>query len=421
MRGVGVALDELQDLVDAPRETLAAEYKDWLDLDDNIARANLARHLAALCNFGGGYVVFGFSDDLVPTGRNPFPEASYSRDSISSIVKRYLSPPFQCDVRVVRSAAGQSHVVVVVPPHGAVPVCAKAAGPDADGKPKGIRKGIHYIRKAGPESAPVESPEDWTAIIRRCALHDRQSILAALGAALEGSTPKASLETELERWHDAARPRFELGAQTLDAHSLILGSNEHLSYPIEHPDSEGIPAAELRAAVREMNFEIRDRVNTGWSMFYPFSREPIAPFTNVDPAAGTGEQEFLEANLWEEGGRRNDAELWRISTDGRATLIRPISGDFAMNPLPGWTAGKMFSPHFLLQDLGEFVRHAQAHLERFPGASRVAFRCEFRGLGGRQIGHPGRDWREGRIARSDRRVATGVYTAVGLGRGLISL
>lgn len=38
---------ELQELVDAPNETLAVEYKSWLDLDENSGRADLARHIAA--------------------------------------------------------------------------------------------------------------------------------------------------------------------------------------------------------------------------------------------------------------------------------------------------------------------------------------------------------------------------------------
>jgi len=46
-----------QDLVDQPRETLVIEINGHLDLNENIHRANLARHICALANNGGGYVV----------------------------------------------------------------------------------------------------------------------------------------------------------------------------------------------------------------------------------------------------------------------------------------------------------------------------------------------------------------------------
>src|ERR1051326_7461214 len=45
---------ELQELVDQPAETLEAEYKSWLDLSANAVKADLARHIAALANHGGG-------------------------------------------------------------------------------------------------------------------------------------------------------------------------------------------------------------------------------------------------------------------------------------------------------------------------------------------------------------------------------
>ena len=50
---------ELQELVDAPRERLDVEYKAWQDPTDGEASAKLAKHLCALANLGGGFLVFG--------------------------------------------------------------------------------------------------------------------------------------------------------------------------------------------------------------------------------------------------------------------------------------------------------------------------------------------------------------------------
>ena len=93
-------------MLDDPNETLGVEYKSWLDLSDNEVRARLARHIAALANYDGGSIVFGFNDAIEFAGQNQLPLPPCDRDPISSIVKKYLEPTFQCDVRNVVSSAG---------------------------------------------------------------------------------------------------------------------------------------------------------------------------------------------------------------------------------------------------------------------------------------------------------------------------
>ena len=48
------ANSELQELVDSQ-----TKHKEWLDLDNAEARADLARHICAMANHGGGNIVFG--------------------------------------------------------------------------------------------------------------------------------------------------------------------------------------------------------------------------------------------------------------------------------------------------------------------------------------------------------------------------
>jgi predicted HTH transcriptional regulator len=55
--------DELSELVDSPVERLYVEYKSWINLTEHKTRADLARHIAAIANFGGGYIVFGIDND----------------------------------------------------------------------------------------------------------------------------------------------------------------------------------------------------------------------------------------------------------------------------------------------------------------------------------------------------------------------
>ena len=60
----GKMASDLNDLIEIPRETLEIELKEWLDLSEPVVRANIARHFAALAIHGGGYLIFGFKDDL---------------------------------------------------------------------------------------------------------------------------------------------------------------------------------------------------------------------------------------------------------------------------------------------------------------------------------------------------------------------
>jgi hypothetical protein len=51
-------------LLDDPNEVLEAEYKTWLDLSSSEVRADLARHIAALANYGGGSIVLGITNAM---------------------------------------------------------------------------------------------------------------------------------------------------------------------------------------------------------------------------------------------------------------------------------------------------------------------------------------------------------------------
>jgi hypothetical protein len=167
---------DLQDLVENPPETLDVELKDWMNIaTDGVARANVARHIAALANHGRGYLLFGFKDNRAPNPSSPYPIETFQRDMISSIVKRYLTPTFQCEVDLIMSSAGITHPVVWIPPHGAVPVCSKADGPQNEkGRSQGIRIATYYVRAPGPESILISTPDQWGPLIHRCIGKGRQ-------------------------------------------------------------------------------------------------------------------------------------------------------------------------------------------------------------------------------------------------------
>lgn len=406
---------ELRELIDAASESLAVEYKEWLDLNDAVVRADIARHIAALANYGGGKLIFGLTDDGQYCGTNPFPTPKCNHDVIGGIVSRYLEPTFQCDVRIVRSSAGNDHPVVIVPPHGAAPICAKAGGPMKDGRSQGISQGVYYIRKPKPESAPITSAVEWAPVVRRCAMHDRSAILGALDAALrgaEGAPP--SVIDQLKTWHDAAHTAFlrELGDKSRE----IQKYHWEYSYAIETANKQQLDANALPEVLRQTSEEVHDRVRSGWSMFYPFSRSEIEPYFNTDALSGKGERDFLECSLLRDPRRTYvGSDFWRVATDGYATLIRPYwEDDWSLSQ--GESPGRLFSPKLLAQMLAEFLRHAQAMVERFDSPLSISIRCEWHGISGREFSNlrAGGYWSPSPPARSDHRVVSNTWPVTSL-------
>jgi len=421
---------ELQDLVDDPTERLDAEYKSWLDFDDHVARANTARHIAAIANNGGGYLIFGITDHREFAGPNPFAENAVDHDSISAIVKKYLEPAFQCDVRIVKSTVGNLHPVVFIPPHGASPICAKANGPMVDGKPKGIIAGAYYTRKPGPASEAITAPHDWAPIIRRCALHERAAILGAIDSAIRGGrvgdgTFVASVPTtedRLKTWHDAAKAAF---LREVRDHATVASPDTwprlselffQFSYTIHRADGAVIEHAALQEILRQVNNETTAFSQPGSWLFYPYTRDTISPRFTVDPATGSDDDDFLEVSLIRAGDESTFAPtFWRVSSDGRATIV-----DRYVEDQSDWCrqlrreVGSWMSPGYLVRSLAELVRHARGFSERFDSAVYVAFRCEWNGLKGRQVFDPMAHWRARRPAVDDRRVSTGSWPVAAL-------
>jgi hypothetical protein len=420
---------ELQELVDSPNETLEVEYKAWLDLSgDNSPRADLARHIAALANHGGGKIVFGFNDDMTICGSNPQSSVVYDRDLIASIVKKYLEPTFQCDVYEITSNAGNKHPVVVIPPHGATPICARATGPQVAGRSPAIMQGVYYIRKSGPESAPVLSAIEWGPVIRRCAMHDRAAVLGAIDNALRGFTAAGAPvpSDSLKVWHDAAHTRFlQLLAERPNSPENLYRWHWQLSYAIDRADGQRLELNQLAEILRQVNAEVADTVRTGWSMFHIFHRPGIAPYFNADPANGLGDREFLECSLLPESDDEPGPvgqDVWRFAPDGMATLVRDYWEDGReWSEHHHLTPGTLFDPNLMVRSLAECVRHARGVCERFDAPSSVSFRCEWRGLTGRKLFHMNGFWSDRGPARTDHRIATGTWSVPALTSDLLQI
>jgi hypothetical protein len=190
---------EVQELIARGSESPGVELKQWMPLSDALVRANLARHFAALANYGGGHLIFGLRKDGTLDPNHPGDLSRFNNDEIAGIIDKYLVPSFHCEVSIIPPPDGSDPCVVVrVPAHGSVPICAKADGPhNAKGKPQGISMGRYYIRVNGPKSEPIETPEQWGPLIRRCVLNERQFLLDSIVSLLTPAEPGPELSSPL--------------------------------------------------------------------------------------------------------------------------------------------------------------------------------------------------------------------------------
>ena len=134
-------------------------------------------------------------------------------------------------------------------------------------------------------------------------------------------------------------------------------------------------------------------------MFYIFTNPALAPLFRTDSAVADGDEEFLEC--------KSDSDMWRVSTRGMATLFRRYWEDTWLGSRSGLNAGSWLSPNFAIQMLAEFIRHGRAFAERFGSPISISFRCEWRGLRGRQPKEPMVSWDLNPPSRTDQCVATG--------------
>jgi hypothetical protein len=409
---------ELGMLVEAPCRALDVEYKSWRNLSHAEDRAELARDIAALANHGGGHVVFGFHEGTLEAEDNhPF-WTGCTTEQIAAIVRDYLDPPMRCEVTTLRSKLGNLHPVVRVPGHGPVPVCVRRDGPMV-GAERLIQRGAYYTRKYGaavhgkciavprPESGRIELPQEWVPLIRRCVRQDREGLLALIDAAIEGRNKDLTLTEQLAAWHSAAHTAFLALVPLSPVAEGLKQRHYTLSYGFELVGREMLEHVQLPELLRRAVFEQRPMFRDVLNMFdAPYRRAVQARF-GVDAATGDAETEFLEVAWLRDRPPTETADFWRFSPRGLATIVRDYAEDRILdNRRLDMQPGAWFSPNVLAQELCELVCHARAMMRFFAGARRVCFRCEWRGLAGRELFDPESNWvRRGR-AVDDQRIVT---------------
>jgi hypothetical protein len=349
---------QLLELLDYPRENLGVEIKNWLDIADPAIRAHVGRELLALGNSGGGFLIFGFDErngGYAPATPKPGDLSVYGQDAMNSIVARYAEPRFEVAVEFVTRSDGQStHPVVIVPGDLDTPIRAGRDGPER----QHIAQNTYYIRRPGPESAPIQTGREWDELLERCIRTKREVLIDRIREIIEG--PEALLPESGERAADALDDFAALALQRFEqvAHEGLPEGYPgryahgfwHLAYRVLG-DVTSLSLGELRATLEKVVGH-----ETGWPAWWLPTMEENAPHPwdgriECWMAAGT----FLDAA---------HSDYWLADRSGMLFLLRGYDDDSGRQGAPT-EPGRYMDITLPVWRLGDCLLHA----ERFAAAA----------------------------------------------------
>ncbi len=133
------------------------------------------------------------------------------------------------------------------------------------------------------------------------------------------------------------------------------------------------------------------------------------------PDLDNGEREFLEASLTEIPEEVDSRSMWRVSSDGFASVIK---GWWEDSPRSGHRPQTSLSPIWLSKDVAGCVLFARAFVNSLEAATAVTFRCEWTGLKDRRPSHPETRWLfSGCPSQDERRVSRQTISLAELNSG----
>lgn len=373
-----------------PTESLEVEFKRSLPLKENAGKAKLAKEICALANHGGGWIVFGREDDGSFSDATEIAKmADIDQDLVNQVAATYLQPSPHCSVQKLQPDGVDFELPVIwVPACGTVPVCAKKNGPTSDkgNSTVGVIKGTHYIRKAGPVSAAIESPNEWQDVLRRCVLSDKAALLGALSTMIE--KPRSVEKAEKQSV-------FEIDFEQI----VTIWKEEAQKHPYEIDLNNCFVAYgfDLLNAEPETTEQIKDclqkrPLNSSGYKFFDFGHIPPYELIVIERASNDGLE--VHANT----SKLDHRSVWRISEDLCGTQIVSywedsewIKSAVDNRSSNKWERGKHIWISEQIRFANNFLNAVKQIADYFDFTGEVRIRVLFSGLKGRSLrsAHPG--------------------------------
>ncbi|AZO15522.1 ATP-binding protein [Mesorhizobium sp. M2A.F.Ca.ET.043.05.1.1] len=366
-------IEDLKQLFQLQNETLATEFKSWLDLAVPAGRAPLAKAAIALANHGGGTIVIGMREGInAPIGSYPRPAqiGRYTADAINAAINKYADPHIHCDlVHLTHPASGNEHAIVIVPGGQIVPVMA-TKGTDGE-----ILAQKVYIRKPGPKSEEPFTAEEWRTLLDRCVRANKDSLLEAIRGIVQGrsldSLAREQID-ELLKFTDDSRDSWKMRL-------VPLPKDDPARFPLGHYEQSfqilGVePASGLRSLLENLRKASEVRL-TGWGPFVLLERKPIGPVPVgevIETWVGTPSEKARD-------GRHCD--FWRARPDGFLYEVRSYDEDFTEKAEPG-TSIDLTMP---VWRIGETLLYVARLARLFGEDPEISVRIQYDGLKGRRM------------------------------------
>ena len=199
-----------------------------------------------------------------------------------------------------------------------------------------------------------------------------------------------SNKEKLRRWHNLNSSLYLdlVRAQPIPWPVSMYDNRCHLSYLIVTTKRETLPDHRFESLLDQVCHDVDTVVNTGWSMFLPlrtFQNIGMSPFRPEGPG-GEGEDVYEQNLITQDYLARGLPDFWRISLDGRASLVRMyvedrMQRDIGGNPVPE----RWLDPETVICDTTELVIHATALAKRFQSAVGIGFILAWTGLKNRRL------------------------------------
>ena len=164
--------DEISRLIEQPRESLAVEIKNWIDLNTPEGKAKIIKAVIAMRNFNGGYIIIGFDDEKCEAMPKPFNYSiePFHADKFQLLISNHLSGElFEVQVKFPKKNGVEYPVIII--PGGVKSIVASKKELKSKGGKILIKKHAVFVRSLNSSHIPSTTEpkcEDWPDMVQRC-------------------------------------------------------------------------------------------------------------------------------------------------------------------------------------------------------------------------------------------------------------
>lgn len=191
--------NQINKLISNPIKSRNVKIKRWIYTTTPLGQQKVIKNTFALRNLNGGFFIFGFEDNGMPSANPPDNiREEFHIDTVQALVSRHASEFFEISI-AFGTSGDLEFPVICIPPGVQTPVSVKK--PLMDGRTKLIERGEVFFRTLAANGTPSTScvmPEDWQELIGICFDNREADIGRFLRRQLAGEDLK-SLMTALQQ------------------------------------------------------------------------------------------------------------------------------------------------------------------------------------------------------------------------------